>query len=66
MEINLVEINGTAYKYGNEDDRLVSNDEHEKVRCIKCWCDQFKLNYGTYEVIAECSSCGFKFSAYSG
>lgn len=42
-------------------------DETKDVGVVcECGCFHFTLRYGTYELIAECDSCGHKECVYSG
>ena len=66
-----VRINDVEYTYSPYYDRLqVEQEENEtpivgSIRCVRCHNDSFRISYGNYECIANCT-CGHSFTIYDG
>lgn len=56
------DIEASHFTTGKED--LHSIQPH--VLCGRCHNDSFTLRYGTYEINATCTKCGFEDTVYDG
>ena len=67
QHIHKVQIDNEEFVYEPFYDRLkaVKKETIGCIRCVDCHNDNFRISYGNYECIANCS-CGNSFVIYEG